>query len=453
MTVNAAPAGQFTTGAPVSSTYKAELVETLPLNRTITGAAMLAPGVQSAGPSGNVMINGAMSFESLFVVNGVVVNENLRGQPQPLFIEDALQETTVKTGSVSAEYGRFQGGVVEAITKSGGNTFRGSYRATADNDSWTALTPYPNDSRADNPYFTHEATLGGPLWRDRLWFFGAGRLAKRETIGTTAVTALGYPIVRDQRRYEGKLTGLVRAGHTLRGAYTRIQDLEQGNATLPIMDVASLVTRRTPQDLKALGLSAREWPKHLGVGLLFGLVMFVALNVALGSVMSSLLPRTATSGPSILSFFREPRNLAGLAANRHLRGRRGRGASADLHFYPVRKMAGASRSRSRNRPELGDVWPGAPIPRARDCDLDCGVGSAPRACLSAPAVRPRAHHRARFQRRPRHAGRNDAGKVGGIYFLSSIKISQRLMLSDLRMPCLSHGSFFILSRTSFLSTA
>ena len=249
VTVKAAPAGQFTTGAPVSSTYKAELVETLPLNRTITGAAMLAPGVQSAGPSGNVIINGAMSFESLFVVNGVVVNENLRGQPQALFIEDALQETTVKTGSVSAEYGRFQGGVVEAMTKSGGNTFRGSYRATADNDSWTALTPYPNDSRADNLYFTHEATLGGPLWRDRLWFFGAGRLAKRETLATTAVTALGYPVVRDQRRYEGKLTGLVGAGHTLRGAYTRIQDLEQGSATLPIMDVASLVTRRTPQDL------------------------------------------------------------------------------------------------------------------------------------------------------------------------------------------------------------
>jgi membrane protease YdiL (CAAX protease family) len=54
-----------------------------------------------------------------------------------------------------------------------------------------------------------------------------------------------------------------------------------------------------------LGLSVREWPKHLGVGLLFGLVMFVALNVSLGSVMSSLLPRTAASGPSILTFFKQ----------------------------------------------------------------------------------------------------------------------------------------------------
>ena len=278
----------------MSNTYKAELVETLPLNRTITGAAMLAPGVQSAGPSGNVMINGAMSFESLFVVNGVVVNENLRGQPQALFIEDALQETTVKTGSVSAEYGRFQGGVVEAITKSGGNTFRGSYRATVDNDSWTALTPYPNDSRTDKALFTHEATLGGPLWRDRLWFFGAGRLAKRETMATTAVTALGYPVVRDQRRYEGKLTWLAHAGHTLRGAYTRIQDQEQGNATLPIMDVASLVTRKTPQDLLSANYTGVIGPRFF----LEGQVLAAAVQVLrFGLAVHGSDPRHADPRP------------------------------------------------------------------------------------------------------------------------------------------------------------
>src|SRR5688572_18508393 len=97
VTVAAGAPSSFTSAAQVSTTIKSDLVETLPLNRTIAGSAMLAPGVQSAGPSGNMMINGAMSFESLFVVNGVVVNENLRGQPQALFIEDALQETTVRS--------------------------------------------------------------------------------------------------------------------------------------------------------------------------------------------------------------------------------------------------------------------------------------------------------------------------------------------------------------------
>ena len=53
-----------------------------------------------------------MSFENLFMVNGVTVNENLRGQPYDLYIEDAIQETTIATAGISAEYGRFSGGVV-----------------------------------------------------------------------------------------------------------------------------------------------------------------------------------------------------------------------------------------------------------------------------------------------------------------------------------------------------
>ncbi len=76
-----------------------------------------------------------------------------------------------------------------------------------------------------------------------------------------------------------------------------------------VLTALFLLLRLEGEGFKALGLSAREWPKHLGVGLLFGLVMFVALNVALGSVMNSLFPRPAASGPSILIFFKEPGNL------------------------------------------------------------------------------------------------------------------------------------------------
>ena len=112
-------------------------------------AINLAPGVQATGPNGGIAISGAMSFENLFMVNGVVVNENLRGQPLDLFIEDALQETTITTAAVSAEFGRFSGGVVQAITKSGGNEFSGSFRTTFGNDDWMALTPFPNDRRSD----------------------------------------------------------------------------------------------------------------------------------------------------------------------------------------------------------------------------------------------------------------------------------------------------------------
>jgi outer membrane receptor for ferrienterochelin and colicin len=192
-----------------------------------------------------------MSFESLYVVNGVVVNENIRGQPNVLFIEDALQETTITTAAVSAEFGRFQGGVVQAITKSGGNQFSGSYRMTFDNNDWVALTPFPNDSRTDRLLRTQEATLGGPILKDRLWFFGAARLTgDRVTNGTTFATNQNFEDIRNQKRFEGKLTWALNSKHTVKGAYTNIKDTEDGNFFGNIMDFDSLVNGRgTPQQL------------------------------------------------------------------------------------------------------------------------------------------------------------------------------------------------------------
>ena len=112
----------------------------------------------------------------------MIVNENLRGQPGPLYIEDAIQETTVLTAGVSAEFGRFTGGVVSTITKSGGNAFSGSLRDNIMNPSWVHKTNFaaqpdhPNDIRHQ-----FEGTYGGRIVRDRLWFFSAGRYRKVET--------------------------------------------------------------------------------------------------------------------------------------------------------------------------------------------------------------------------------------------------------------------------------
>ncbi len=57
------------------------------------------------------------------LVNGVVAQDNVRRSALPVYIEDSLQETTVTTSGVSAEFGRFSGGVINAITKSGGIRF------------------------------------------------------------------------------------------------------------------------------------------------------------------------------------------------------------------------------------------------------------------------------------------------------------------------------------------
>jgi membrane protease YdiL (CAAX protease family) len=70
-----------------------------------------------------------------------------------------------------------------------------------------------------------------------------------------------------------------------------------------------LLLRLQGEGWDGLGVSRHEWPKHLGVGLAIGFAMFVGLNVALDSMMSSLIPRPPASGPSIMAFFKEPGNL------------------------------------------------------------------------------------------------------------------------------------------------
>jgi hypothetical protein len=159
---------------------KHDEIEALATSRTLFGISTLSPGLNTNTPNaGQVAISGAFAFDNIYMINGVDVNDNLFGSPQDLFIEDAIEETQVLTSGISAEYGRFSGGVINAITRSGGNTFSGSYRASLTNPSWVTETPFEKSNgvtHEDDLNVTHEATFGGPLVRDRLWFFSAGRL-------------------------------------------------------------------------------------------------------------------------------------------------------------------------------------------------------------------------------------------------------------------------------------
>src|SRR5689334_21270397 len=114
----------------VGINLKHDEVDALASRRDLEGIANLTPAAtESTAPNAQQLnINGAFAYDNLFMINGIDVNDNLFGSPQNVFIEDAIQETQVLTSGISAEYGRFSGGVINAITKSGGNTFAGSLR-------------------------------------------------------------------------------------------------------------------------------------------------------------------------------------------------------------------------------------------------------------------------------------------------------------------------------------
>ena len=254
-------ASVLTQTAQVATNFKQDLVAMLPTNRDINASLLLAPAVHPTGPSGAYSIAGAMSFESLFMVNGVNVSENLRGQANDLYIEDAIQETHVATAGISAEYGRFGGGVVNVITKSGGNLFSGSLRDTLNNDHWRTLTPFETtqiaadpahkELRIDKTIPTYEYTLGGPILKDHLWFFTAGRLQTQQSGRSLVITNVPYTYTDKTRRFEEKGTYSLNPNQTFQGSYTKIIDNQTNDTfnTSASMDTRSLDNRQLPQDL------------------------------------------------------------------------------------------------------------------------------------------------------------------------------------------------------------
>jgi hypothetical protein len=208
----------------IQTSIASNLVEDLPMGRTLVATVNLAPGVTANGVRNNgIVISGAPSYDSTFYINGSVVNEVLRGQPLDLFIEDALEETTVLTGAVSAEYGRFTGGVVTAVSKSGGNEFSGSLRDSLTNPKWGSSTPL-EEERLDELSETYEGTLGGRIIRDRLWFFAAGRYVEQAQANFFNESSIPYSTDREQIRLEGKLTGQITPKHSLVGSILELED-------------------------------------------------------------------------------------------------------------------------------------------------------------------------------------------------------------------------------------
>ncbi|MBK5259306.1 MAG: TonB-dependent receptor [Thermoanaerobaculia bacterium] len=200
----------------VQSNYKQQLVEDLPIQRTVLAQGNLAPNVTTNSPSvGQLVISGAPAHENLYMVNGAVINENLRGQIDNLFIEDAIQETTILTGAISAEYGRFTGGVINSITKSGGNQFSGSLRDSLTNPAWTGMSFDDQPDFTDEIISVYETTLGGRVIRDRLWFFLAGRYTKPTQDQFLYETNIPFQFQDEETRIEAKLTGQVTPRHSV----------------------------------------------------------------------------------------------------------------------------------------------------------------------------------------------------------------------------------------------
>ncbi len=152
--------------------------------------------------------------------------------------------------------------------------FSGSFRDSLNNDNWRAFTSlpagtpvpgdrtqtvptpalpagasYPGDSKFDHVVPTYEYTFGGPVLKDHLWFFTAGRLQDQIANRQTFVTNIPYTLTNDQKRYEVNATYSPTANHRFYGAYTNLQLDQLNGSQQNIMDLGSLYNASNPQDL------------------------------------------------------------------------------------------------------------------------------------------------------------------------------------------------------------
>jgi len=235
----------------VGANFEAETIEVLPAPvRTPQAIADLSGGVNrndTQGVAGQVTIGGAFAYDNIFMVNGVDVNDRFFGTANNLFIEDAIEETQVLTGGVSAEFGRFSGGVINAITKSGGNQFTGSFRVDYNKPEWRDETPFEDDrglEREGDLAKIYAATLGGPIIRDAMWFFLAGR-QDESSVSYTLFNGYAGTNQIEEPRYEVKLTGAIASNHTIMGSYLTYERKQSDERQVNPLEYAAVSNNST----------------------------------------------------------------------------------------------------------------------------------------------------------------------------------------------------------------
>ncbi len=199
-----------TTQSEVSGSIRASEVQNLPmLNRNFTGLVQLVPGARPApvllsvrlifGSGISVAGGGGRNVE--VNVDGADNRDDIDGGPEQNYTIEGIQEFKLLSHEYGAQYGRTNGGVVEVATKSGTNQFHGSVFAYGRNDSMTAIEYFTKQSALPKAPYDREqygGSLGGPIKKDRLFFFGAfERVHQNNTLTFASSTYLEYRRLRD----------------------------------------------------------------------------------------------------------------------------------------------------------------------------------------------------------------------------------------------------------------
>ncbi len=233
------------------TSYTARVISQLPVGRNYADIVRSQPGVQTdtgetQGRSLALSIYGSTSAENLYLIDGVNTTNVIKGFQGKSINNEFVEEVEVKTGGYQAEFGRNTGGVINVITKSGGNEFHGEGFGYYDNTSMKSqprvdATPdFSQDGDVQGqPFFSKNNRtefgigVGGYFVKDRLWFYGAyDRVDQKQELFQTDGVNNGKAFPRDTKSdlYSGKLTVRITDSTTLIG--TIFADPQTNTGTL-----------------------------------------------------------------------------------------------------------------------------------------------------------------------------------------------------------------------------
>jgi len=182
-------------------------VKLVPMGRTATDLVALVPGTAKAFVWG-----GAGAAANNYQLDGIAMSHPGTGGDFVAPSIDWIESLEVKGLGAGAEYGDFQGGIINAITKTGTNKLQGALRTNYISPSLTSTNILPNEEGAEQTMRREvSAELRGPIVKDRLHYFLGGILIDRDVAVPDLTTADPYDTRVVQQNFRDARGGHVRA--------------------------------------------------------------------------------------------------------------------------------------------------------------------------------------------------------------------------------------------------
>jgi hypothetical protein len=221
----------------ISQTFDQQYLDKIVVGTDRSYQDILGQAAGSVDRGGNPSVFGSTDAENAYYIDGVNTTDPVTATFGTNFNFDAIQEINFETAGFQAEYGGATGGLVNVITKSGGNALSGTVDVRFRNNDLVENGDFFDKSTQKSEATQIGATFGGPIVRDRIWYFLAAQNDVTEVTPDESPTTQKF----DGSYYLGKLTAQLGSNWQLAGKYSADPaDVDNANASQTVLEEANL---------------------------------------------------------------------------------------------------------------------------------------------------------------------------------------------------------------------